>query len=144
MSWNVKNITSETETAASFVQMCSHITSATRPSSRSGGSCHPQRSWGTVNKTDTIGINYETVKPTSNIVIFFQSTHKRHTIARPWGRGMGCPSWVHGQIYFLHLPLTHHNIMLVPTMLLGVSLHRLGSKLGILQYADGPLLEDQY
>ena len=28
------------------------------------------------------------------IVIFLQYLYERHTIARPWGRGIGCHSWI--------------------------------------------------
>ena len=38
------------------------------------------------------------------IHLFVHNTHKRHPIACPWGRAMGCLLWDHRLVYCLHLP----------------------------------------
>ena len=38
-----------------------------------------------------------------NAVSLLQNPHKRHSIARPWGRGMGCLLWFQNLIHFLPL-----------------------------------------
>ena len=47
--------------------------------------------------------NY-TVETLHNTVNFCWSTHKRHSIARPKGRGMGCLLWVQRATYSVDLP----------------------------------------
>ena len=44
-----------------------------------------------------------TVETLYNTVNFCWSTHKRHSIARPKGRGMGCLLWVQRTTYCVHL-----------------------------------------
>ena len=59
-----------------------------------------------------VGCNYlswhvamcnDTVETLYNTVIFCWSTHKRHSIARPKGRGMGCLLWVQRATYCVDL-----------------------------------------
>ena len=45
----------------------------------------------------------DTVETLYNTVNFCWSTHKRHSIARPKGRGMGCLLWVQRATYCVGL-----------------------------------------
>ena len=47
--------------------------------------------------------NLDTVETLYNTVNFCWSTHKRHSIARPKGRGMGCLLWVQMATYCVDL-----------------------------------------
>ena len=49
------------------------------------------------------GIHHYTVETLYNTVNFCWSTHKRHSIARPKGRGMGCLLWVQRATYCVDL-----------------------------------------
>ena len=49
--------------------------------------------------------NQFTVETLYNTINFCWSTHKRHSIARPKGRGMGCLLWVQRATYFVDLSL---------------------------------------
>ena len=46
---------------------------------------------------------------------FSSNIHKRHTMARPWGRDMECLLWVRSLIYIPHLSLSH--FMWYPVMI---------------------------
>ena len=46
-----------------------------------------------------------TVETLYNTIIFCWSTHKRHSIARPKGRGMGCLLWVQRATYCVDLSI---------------------------------------
>ena len=46
-----------------------------------------------------------TVETLYNTINFCWSTHKRHSIARPKGRGMGCLLWVHRATYCVDLSI---------------------------------------
>ena len=46
-----------------------------------------------------------TVETLYNTINFCWSTHKRHSIARPKGRGMGCLLWVQRATYFVDLAI---------------------------------------
>ena len=60
---------------------------------------HPFLSpWTTHNKPSTVETLYNTIN-------FCWSTHKRHSIARPKGRGMGCLLWVQRATYCVDLSL---------------------------------------
>ena len=50
-----------------------------------------------VGKNETLPLHrpINPVKPTYKMVIHLQNTHKRHSIACPWGRGMECLLWLH-------------------------------------------------
>ena len=50
-----------------------------------------------------INLKLGTVETLYNTVNFCWSTHKRHSIARPKGRGMGCLLWVHRATYCVDL-----------------------------------------
>ena len=49
--------------------------------------------------------NNNTVETLYNTINFCWSTHKRHSIARPKGRGMGCLLWVQRATYFVDLAI---------------------------------------
>ena len=52
----------------------------------------------------SLRFNYEyTVETLYNTINFCSSTHKRHSIARPKGRGMGCLLWVQRATYCVDL-----------------------------------------
>ena len=72
----------------------------------------PQGAWIQNNKMDPRQINTDillrnTVRCRYNAVNFLTNIHKRHPIARPLGRGMGCLLWIqrliHILLQFLHL-----------------------------------------
>ena len=63
-----------------------------------------------------------------NTIIFLQNTHNGHSIARPWGRAMECPLWVHSQIYWTsdwhaarHNTLQRFNCIIIHSMLWGLN-----------------------
>ena len=49
--------------------------------------------------------NHHTVETLYNTINFCWSTHKRHSIARPKGRGMGCLLWVQRATYCVDLSI---------------------------------------
>ena len=49
-------------------------------------------------------IKQTTIQWRYNAVNFLQNPHNRHSLARPWGRDMGCLFWVQSLIYVLTLP----------------------------------------
>ena len=51
----------------------------------------------------TQSLLFNTVETLYNTVNFCWSTHKRHSIARPKGRGMGCLLWVQRATYSVDL-----------------------------------------
>ena len=57
----------------------------------------------TLKDTGKIHCNLNTVETLYNTVNFCWSTHKRHSIARPKGRGMGCLLWVQRATYCVDL-----------------------------------------
>ena len=48
-----------------------------------------------------VRVTWYTVETLYNTINFCSSTHKRHSIARPKGRGMGCLLWVQRATYWL-------------------------------------------
>ena len=55
------------------------------------------------NGGQVMGYFKSTVETLYNTINFCSSTHKRHSIARPKGRGMGCLLWVQRAIYCVDL-----------------------------------------
>ena len=51
------------------------------------------------------GCQVSTVETLYNTINFSWSTHKRHSIARPKGRGMGCLLWVQRATYSVDLSI---------------------------------------
>ena len=56
-------------------------------------------------KTRCVIENPNTVETLYNTINFCWSTHKRHSIAHPKGRGMGCLLWVQRATYFVDLAI---------------------------------------
>ena len=74
--------------------------------------CFDILSWCATKPTDKTYLQYiptkrwqfrNTVETLYNTVNFCWSTHKRHSIARPKGRGMGCLLWVQSATYCVDL-----------------------------------------
>ena len=68
-------------------------------------SCVYAQSWITSHTHTHIYIHIYTVETLYNTINFCWSTHKRHSIARPKGRGMGCLLWVQRATYCVDLSL---------------------------------------
>ena len=54
---------------------------------------------------DITAHSYDTVETLYNTINFCWNTHKRHSIARPKGRGMGCLLWVQMATYCVDLSI---------------------------------------
>ena len=66
-------------------------------------SCKKYMKYETYKKCEESQNNGSTVETLYNTVNFCWSTHKRHSIARPKGRGMGCLLWVQRATYCVEL-----------------------------------------
>ena len=61
--------------------------------------------WGDLVNTNPAAVVSCTVETLYNTINFCWSTHKRHSIARPKGRGMGCLLWVQRATYCVDLSI---------------------------------------